>query len=319
MDSQKEYEYLLQKISDPDTSDSARARAVERLQAVVAEMQKEAAGSAKQTQAPPSSSKKIPKDDMDDLMERARRGEDISDDEMNAMQEKMMKQMMSSMGGMGMFMGGGAGMDTKNEPKQKRSSGRGGMDDMMDRAMRGEEMSEREANSMQENMMKQMMSSMGGMGMFMGGMGAGAKGGKGLGDMIAAAMRGEDISESELEKMQEDMTERMKNPVDNMPAGMPDLSNIIPGFAMPNMGPAQAPSAVPDDRRYAVDTGDDEVIKIPIYDKEDEKRVLEWLKNELYAEDYYETVYGPHHDSPLDVINKPVSRFEKYANAQKKG
>ena len=314
MDSQKEYEYLLQKIADPDTSDSARARAVERLQAVVANMQKEAARGAERAKAEPAPSgkKNIPKNDMDDMMERAMRGENISDDDMNAMQEKMMKQMMSSMGGMGMFMGGGAGMG--NEPKQKRPSGRGGMDDMMERAMRGDDVSESEANSMQENLMKQMMSSIEQMGMFMGG----AKGGKGLGDIVAAAMRGDDISESELENMQKDMTERMKNPMENT-SQMPDLSALVPGFAMPNAGGATSwPSALPDDRRYAVDTGDDEVIEIPIYNKEDEKRVLEWLKNELYAEDYFETVYGPHYDSPIDVINKPVSRFEKYAEARKK-
>ena len=61
-----------------------------------------------------------------------------------------------------------------------------------------------------------------------------------------------------------------------------------------------------------IDDDGDEVILIPIYDKKDRAVMLEWLKDELYAEDYYETVYGPDHDSPVKVVNEPVSGLDNY-------
>jgi len=144
MDSRKEYEQLLQKISDPKTSDSERARAAERLQAVAENMQKEAAANAKRAmESVPN--KNVPGGEMNDIMERAMRGENVSESELRGMQERMMKQTMASMSGTGMDMRG--------------------MEDIMERAMRGENISEAEIRAMQEKMMKQMSSMSGGAGM----------------------------------------------------------------------------------------------------------------------------------------------------------
>jgi hypothetical protein len=59
-----------------------------------------------------------------------------------------------------------------------------------------------------------------------------------------------------------------------------------------------------------------EAVRIPIHSDEDWALVDEWLRSELFADDYYEAVSGHYYNSPVDVVNEPVSRFDKYVAAE---
>jgi hypothetical protein len=85
--------------------------------------------------------------------------------------------------------------------------------------------------------------------------------------------------------------------------------------SVPVRGQSESAGAVGDGGSYISDGGE-EVIRIPIYSDADREAIEEWLKNDLYADDYYEAVYGDFYNAPIDVVSEPMSRFDKYVGIE---